>query len=58
MTDQPRRDEDAEIRKERDRLAKDLEKMKRPDRAIPLPDDDRGDDTDDDGAGPVTGIVP
>ena len=32
----------------------DLEEMDRPDRAIPLP---KGDD-EDDGVGPVTGVVP
>lgn len=36
-----------------DRLDKRLERMRRPDRAIPLPKDH-----DDDGVGPVTGIVP
>ena len=50
MTDPtPREDKvDAKIQE----LAEDVKKMDRPDRAIPLPNED------DDGVGPVTGIVP
>ncbi|MGQ3041702.1 MAG: hypothetical protein ACT6TH_04775 [Brevundimonas sp.] len=45
---------DERLEDEVEDLREDLEEMDRPDRAIPLP---KGDD-EDDGVGPVTGVVP
>ncbi len=45
---------DTEIEREAEALERDLEVADRPDRAIPLEDDE----ADDEGVGPVTGIVP
>ena len=54
MTDQiPATDPD--LADKIDDLEGDVERLDRPDRAIPLPDED---DSDDDGVGQVTGIVP
>lgn len=53
MTDrnpQAQADLDAKV----DDLETDVERLDRPDRAIPLPEDDE----DDDGVGQVTGLIP
>ncbi|MGV8929547.1 MAG: hypothetical protein ACOH1E_07335 [Brevundimonas sp.] len=42
------------VDKQAERLKDDADAMKRPDRAIPLADDDE----DDDGVGEITGLVP
>ena len=54
MTDQPAQDRQTDIRRKADELEKALKCMERPDRAIPLADEEG----DDDGVGPMTGIVP
>lgn len=52
MTDPNPRE--TELEKKLDDLAERIENMDRPDREIPLP----GDEDDDDGVGPITGVVP
>jgi hypothetical protein len=54
MTDASPQTRDAEIEREAEALEKDLEAADRPDRAVPLEDDDANDE----GVGPVTGVVP
>jgi hypothetical protein len=54
MNDPTPQTREAEIEREADALEEDLEAADRPDRAIPLEDDE----ADDEGVGPVTGIVP
>jgi hypothetical protein len=54
MTNQTSRPKEPDLEEGVDRLQERIDEMDRPDRSIPLPDDeDEGD-----GAGPVTAVVP
>jgi hypothetical protein len=55
MTD-PNRNSPGDIEEQVERLEEDADALDRSDRAIPLPDETGGED--DEGVGPVTGVVP
>ncbi|SFS30335.1 hypothetical protein [Brevundimonas viscosa] len=55
MTDPDRTSPSEDIAEHVERVEDDAEAMERPDRAIPLPDESG---VEDEGVGPVTGVVP